>query len=233
MMPHPPAHSSAATLRSVIRALIFDMDGVLVDSEPFWRRAEQESFALAGLELTEEDCLKTTGLRIDEVVEHWYRQFPWERPSKTEIAEAIVRRVAELIRQEGALLPGADAALGLGPALGLRTALATSSPHAVIRAVLETFGLARHFEVVHSAQDEPNGKPHPGVYLTTAARLGVSPEACVAIEDSPNGVLAARAAGMKCVAVPLPELRDDPRLHSADVILDGLAQLDEELLRRL
>jgi HAD superfamily hydrolase (TIGR01509 family) len=225
--------TATGTLRSMIQALIFDMDGVLVDSELFWRQAEQESFVLAGLHLTEEDCLKTTGLRIDEVVEHWYRQFPWERPSKAEIAEAIIGRVAELIRQEGTLLPGVDAALGFGLALGLRTALATSSPHVVIRAVLETFSLARHFDVIHSAQDEPNGKPHPGVYLTTAARLGVSPEVCVAIEDSPNGVLAARAAGMKCIAVPLPELRDDPRLRSADVILEGLGQLDAEVLRRL
>lgn len=213
-------------------AVIFDMDGLLIDSEPLWQRAEVEVFGALGLALTPADCARTTGLRIDEVVEFWGRQRRWPDPPR-QIAERIVRRVIELVRDEGTLLPGAGPALEFCAGRGLPLALASSSDRSLIEAVLGRFALARHFRVIHSAQEEPYGKPHPAVYLSTARLLQVPPAACLAIEDSLNGLIAARAARMGCIAVPAAADRFDPRFSLADAVLDSLAQIDAGLWRRL
>jgi mannitol-1-/sugar-/sorbitol-6-/2-deoxyglucose-6-phosphatase len=217
----------------MLRAMLFDMDGLLIDSEPLWHDAEIYAFGLAGLRLTKEQCLETTGLRVDEVVEFRYAESPWTAPSQEAVAEAIVARVVELVHTRGVLKPGVDEALGVARAAGLRVALASSSPYVIIDAVLDTFGLRSAFELIHSAQDEARGKPEPDVYLTAARKLGVEPAACVALEDSPNGVVAAKAAGMKCIAIPEPILRHDPRLARADAILESLIEVDAQLLNRL
>jgi HAD superfamily hydrolase (TIGR01509 family) len=213
----------------MLRALIFDMDGVLIDSEPFWHEAEMAAFALAGLRLTRDDCLRTTGLRVDAVVDHWFSRAPWTAPSPREVEAAIVRRVIELVGERGALKPGVHQALAFAERAGLRTALASSSPSAIIAAVLEKFALRPRFEVVHSAEGEPHGKPHPGVYLHTAEKLGVRPEECAAVEDSPNGVLAAKAARMTCVAIPEPALRGHRFFAIADAVIESLDGLAEAL----
>jgi mannitol-1-/sugar-/sorbitol-6-/2-deoxyglucose-6-phosphatase len=213
-----------------MRALLFDMDGLLIDSEPLWHEAEIYGFGLAGLCLTPEQCLETTGLRVDEVVQFRYAQDPWASPSRDAVTVAIVERLVDLVHAQGVLKPGVAEALDCARASGLRIALASSSPYVIIDAVLDTFGLRSAFEVIHSAEEEARGKPEPDVYLTAARKLGIDPALCVALEDSPNGVLAAKAAGMKCIAVPEPALRDDPRLARADVILDSLLEVDAELL---
>lgn len=214
-------------------ALVFDMDGLLIDSEPLWHEAEIYGFGLAGLCLTLEQCLETTGLRVDEVVQFRFARQPWAAPSQDAVAAAIVERVVELVHAKGVLKPGVDQALGFARDAGLRVALASSSPSVIIRAVLDTFGLRPAFEVIHSAEEEARGKPEPDVYLTTARKLGVEPAACVALEDSPNGVLAAKAAGMKCIAIPEPVLRHDPRLARADAVIESLTEVDADLLNRL
>jgi sugar-phosphatase len=217
----------------MLRALLFDMDGLLIDSEPLWHEAEIYGFGLAGLCLTPEQCLETTGLRVDEVVEFRYAERPWVAPSQEAVAAAIAGRVVELVRAKGVLKPGVAEALGFARASGLRIALASSSPYVIIDAVLDTFGLRSAFEVIHSAEEEARGKPEPDVYLTTARKLGVDPAACLALEDSPNGVVAAKAAGMLCAAIPEPVLRNDPRLARADAILASLTEVDAGLLSRL
>ncbi|HKH49370.1 MAG TPA: hexitol phosphatase HxpB [Thermoanaerobaculia bacterium] len=214
-------------------ALVFDMDGLLIDSEPLWHEAEVHGFGLAGLCLTPEQCLETTGLRVDEVVRFRYAQHPWTAPSQDAVASAIVARVVELVHAKGVLKPGVAQALRFARDSGLRVALASSSPSVIIHAVLDTFGLRAAFEVIHSAEEEARGKPEPDVYLTAARKLGVEPAACVALEDSPNGVLAAKAAGMKCIAIPEPVLRHDPRLARADVLIESLTEVDADLLNRL
>lgn len=206
------------------RAVIFDLDGLLIDSEPHWRRAEAEVFARAGLALTDEDCAATTGLRIDEVVRLRRAEAPgWHTLTEADAVEAILARVVALLETEADAKPGAVAAVQRAKAAGARVALASSSPARVIRAGLARLGLAGAFEVVQSAEHEPLGKPHPGVYLATAARLGVPATACVAVEDSVNGMVAAKAARMRCVAVPE---RPDPRFALADVVLASLEGCD-------
>lgn len=186
----------------MLRAAIFDLDGVLIDSEPIWRAAEIEVFGAIGVPLTEDDCRSTMGLRVDEVVDHWHRLRAWDDPPPAEVVDRVLAAVVDRIRRAGEPRAGVGAALDACIERGLRLALATSSWHPVVDAVLDRLGIAERFEVVHSAEDEPRGKPDPGVYLTTASRLGVDPADCLAIEDSPNGVRSAVAAGMRCVAVP-------------------------------
>lgn len=210
-----------------LEAAVFDMDGVLVDSEPLWQEAEIEVFGTVGVELSRAMCEETMGLRIDEAVAHWHRRTPWDGPSQPEIADRVVAGVAARIAERGEPLPGVREALDACRRRGLRLALASSSPMPLIGAVLERFDLAGTFEVVVSADGEPYGKPHPGIYLTAADRLAVAPTACVAIEDSLNGVIAAKAARMRAVAIPLDPA--DPRFGVADAVLTSLADLDGAL----
>lgn len=213
-------------------AVIFDMDGVLIDSEPLWHEAEIAAFAEAGLMLTSDDCLRTTGLRVDETVAYWCERHPSLIPRRDFLVSSILDRLVDLVIRKGTLKPGVHEALDRIRTRGLRLALASSSPYRVIRAVLGAFGLDA-FEVVHSAEEEERGKPDPAVYLTAARKLGVPPELCIAVEDSPNGFLSARAAGMKCIVVPERALRDDPRFIAADALVDSLDEVRPELWERL
>jgi HAD superfamily hydrolase (TIGR01509 family) len=214
-------------------AVIFDMDGLLVDSEPLWRRAEIEVFSGVGVGLTEEDCMRTTGLRIDAVVAFWQRERPWVGAEPGELVERIVTRVIELVHEEGELMPGAIEAIDFFAARTLPLGLASSSPRRLIDGVLACFGLSTRFGVVCSAEGLARGKPDPAVYLHTAERMGHEPPRCLAIEDSIPGVLAAVAAGMGCIAVPAPEHRGDPRLRSATVVLGSLTEIDDAVWDRL
>ena len=211
----------------MIEAVIFDMDGVLIDSEPFWREAEIEAFARVGLRLTHEMCRATMGLRIDEAVAYWHaRHSGWVDHTVAEVQELIVSGVIERVLEKGQARQGVRHALEFCRRRKLKVALASSSAYRVIRAIVERLQLADAFDLIYSAEEEEYGKPHPGVYLTTARRLGVVPTRCLAIEDSLNGVLAAKAARMKCVAIPEAEARHDPRFAIADTVLDSLNGFD-------
>jgi HAD superfamily hydrolase (TIGR01509 family) len=218
--------------REQIEAVIFDMDGVLIDSEPLWQAAEIEVFDRYGIALDSAQCRQTTGLRIDEVVAYWRRRRPWKGASEATVAAEIRVAVCALIRAQGRALPGALAAPKAVRALGLRCALASSSPPQVIDAVLDALDLRADFEVVQSAETQPLGKPHPAVYLATAAALGVPAHRCLAVEDSVNGMVSAYAARMTTVVIPEPPFRSDPRYALADFQLDSLTELPA-LVRRL
>ncbi len=221
-------------------AAIFDMDGLLVDSEPLWQEAEIEVFAGVGVHLTRSDCAQTKGRRVDDTVAHWFGLRPWQGPGPAEIERRLVLRVAELIREKAEPKDGVGHALEFFANRGLKRALASSSPRTIIDAVLERLGLDGAFEVVHSGADEPLGKPDPAVYLTTAARLGVAPGACVALEDSVPGMIAAKRAGMRCIVVPdasssLPGDEDRFRnlVPGPDLVLSSLWDLDEATWKSL
>jgi sugar-phosphatase len=217
----------------VTDAVIFELDGVLIDSEPLWRIAEARAFNAIGVPMTEDDGFQTMGLRTDEVVEYWYARFPWSEPSKTEVEGAIVGNVIALIEERGEALPGAvDAVRGMRVA-GYRVGLASSSAMEIIAAVLRRIGLTDDFDVLQSAEHEPYGKPHPAVYIECARSLGIAPANCLALEDSPAGVLAAKAAKMTCIAIPPHELRDDQRYCIADLQLDSIEQFSAETVTAL
>lgn len=212
------------------KAVIFDMDGMLTDSEPLWRIASVEVLNAIGVPLTEADAVATTGLRTDELLEHWQMIYPWEEPPRKVVEGRIEQRVMELIRERSVANPGVHEVLETLSAAGYPLAIASSSASDVIRTVLETLGIAGYFAVVQSAEHEPFGKPHPAVYIEAARALGVAPVGCVAFEDSPNGVIAAKAARMRCIAVPDPALIDDHRFMAADVRIGSLTEFRLEML---
>jgi sugar-phosphatase len=214
-----------------MKALIFDMDGVLVDSEPLWRMAEREVFADIGLELTDADCEMTMGTRSDEVIAYWFQRSPWTGPSPAEVEERLENRMRELLTERAVAMPGVHQAVAMARRLGLHIALASSSSPRLIEAVLAKLELEEVFEVARSAIHEARGKPHPGVFLSTARQLGVEPAECVVIEDSIAGVEAGRRAGMRVIAVPPAHFFDRPEYKVADFKLRSLCELTEEMLR--
>jgi len=214
-------------------AVIFDMDGLLLDSEDFWQQAEFAEFSALGVPLTLADTKKTVGWRCDYVVQYWYNQAPWHGVTQGEVADRIIDRVIELIKAHGRLMVGAREALELCWQLNLPVALATSSNHRMMRETLKHFQLLPLFDATCSAEFLPYAKPHPQVYLNAAAALGVEPTACVALEDSVTGVIAAKAARMRCIAVPDAAHRQDLRYQIADRQLVSLLEFNQPLLEQL
>ncbi|MCC5924012.1 MAG: hexitol phosphatase HxpB [Crocinitomicaceae bacterium] len=183
-------------------AIIFDMDGVLINSEPFWLAAEIEVFGQLGIDFMAVGGPKTVGLRIDEVVDYWFSKYPWEGKTNAEVVDEIVSTVARRINTEGVALEGVRETLAYCKQLGMKIGLASSSYQRLIDATLKKLEIASYFDAVHSAEFLAFGKPHPEIYLATADSLKVSPNKCLVIEDSLNGVIAAKAAKMTVVAIP-------------------------------
>ena len=217
----------------MINAVIFDMDGLLIDSEPFWRRAQIAAFNSVGVSLTDDDMRQTMGRRIDEVVAHWFHERTWGGASQKDVEALIVDKVIELIKSEGAPLPGVLEVIEYFKNKSLPMAIASSSSTEIIDAVVDKFHIRNCFEHIYSAEHETHGKPHPGVYITTASLLGVPTHRCLALEDSPSGVLSAKAAKMKCVAVPDAENINHSYILIADAVLNSLEEFDDALLNSL
>lgn len=209
----------------MIEAVIFDMDGLLIDSEPFWRRAEIAVFKTVGIDLSEEDCRETMGYRLNEVVDLWYSREPWTVKSKIQIEDQILAHVQNLIETEGISLNGVMETIALCQELNLKMAIASSSAMPLIKATVKRLGLENRFDVLHSAEHEEFGKPHPAVFIHTAKKLGVRNENCLVFEDSFHGMVAGLAAKMKVIAVPEVS---DKRFGAAHLILD---QLDPEVIK--
>ena len=212
-----------------MRATVFDMDGLLIDSEVLWHQAEVEIFGRLGVPLAEGDGRLTKGMYVDEVVRFWYARHPWEGESVAEVTDLLLARVGDLVEGVGRLLPGAQRAIDLASERG-PVALASSTPRALIERCLGHFGLYESFATIHSADVEPFGKPHPGVFLAAARALGVDAPACLVFEDSSAGVIAAKAARMSVVAVPVLEDRSQAAFALADLVLDSLEDLSGDWL---
>ena len=214
-----------------IRAAIFDMDGLLIDSEPLWDRGEHEVLSELGVDFTRRHELPDTrGLRIDLVVDLWYGQQPWTGPDRATVVERIISRVIALVEESRPLLPGVREAVALCKAQGLKVGLASASPLYMLEKVLTMFDLRDQFDALASADKLDYSKPHPQVYLNCASQLGVSPLNCVALEDSVNGMIASKAARMRSIVVPAAESQLDPRFSLADVKLLSLESLTRENL---
>jgi mannitol-1-/sugar-/sorbitol-6-/2-deoxyglucose-6-phosphatase len=207
-----------------LRATLFDMDGLLIDSEILWEKAEKEIFGDLGVPIAQYQGRLTKGLFVDEVVKFWYERHPWSGPSREEVSAMVLSRVGDLVESEGVLLPGVEHALALCSERG-PIALASSTPLALIHRCLDAFGLRSRFETLSSAEFEAYGKPHPAVFLTSAKSLEVDPTQCLVFEDSSAGVLAAKAGRMTVVAVPVPEDKELPAFGLADLVLNSLNDL--------
>ena len=213
-------------------AAIFDMDGLLIDSEPLWDQAELEVIASLGVDITRRNELPDLlGLRIDAVVSLWYTQQPWTGTSLTEVTRRIIARAIRLVEETRPLLPGVETALELCQQQGLKIGLASASPLHMLEQVLDMFGLRHYFSTLASAEHLPWSKPHPQVYLNASDQLGIDPLCCVTLEDSVNGMIATKAARMRSIVVPAPENLQDPRWALANVKLPSLTALTAGHLR--
>lgn len=202
------------------------MDGLMVDSEPFWRQAEIEEFAKVNLHITEDQCLETTGIRIDEVCQFWFRRQPWKGPNPLEVSIKIRERVEELVRQKGRALPGVYETIQKVKSLNLPLALCSSSPMSLINTVLQKLELNDSFDHLLSAEHEEYGKPHPAVYIKTLGKLNIPGEFALTFEDTLAGVISAKAASMNVAAIPQEEHFKDPRFSLADFKHKSLLDFD-------
>ena len=212
------------------QTVIFDMDGIIIDSEPFWRQSMIEIFDQVGVALTDEMCASTAGLRIDEVVAHWYTIYPWTQQTNREIVEKIIESVRLKIATKGEALPGLYEVIALLKNNHIRIALASSSAKRLIEAVLSRLGLQQTFEVIVSGEEVDYGKPHPIIFLEAAKRMGVQPQDCCVIEDSLNGIIAAKAARMYCIAIPEAHNYGVTKFIIADKIVASLHEFQLDFL---
>jgi sugar-phosphatase len=215
------------------QAAIFDMDGLLIDSEPLWHEAAGEVFAAFGIQLSEEEYRSTTGMRSKEFVEWWFskKNVPGEEAAMANML--ICRIVTDRVRLRGRALPGIQHIFNFFINKKFPIGLASSSPTELIEVVVDKLGIRPHLQAITSAASLPLGKPHPQVYLNCAEQLGVPPAACIAFEDSFHGLIAAKAAGMKCVVVPSQHDSKDLRFHAADLKISSLQNFNELLMQTL
>ncbi|MBI2257961.1 MAG: hexitol phosphatase HxpB [Flavobacteriia bacterium] len=205
-------------------AVIFDMDGVLIDSEPLWKIAMEDVFQSIGANLHKKDFEKTVGLRIDEVISYWYEQTKWEGVSPKEVLNRILDNMLILIEKHGKPLIGVVETLSFLQKKGLKIGLSTSSYEVLIQKVIEKLEIKNFFNATHSAEKERYGKPHPDVYLHTAKLLNVSPLKCLVIEDSLTGIISGKAARMQVVCIPEKTHQINPKIQLADFIFESMKE---------
>jgi HAD superfamily hydrolase (TIGR01509 family) len=216
----------------VIEAVVFDMDGVLIDSEPVWERVRREFVTARGGRWPDDAQDRMMGMSTAEWSAYMSEDFGITlTPSRIE--DLVIAAMAAQYRAHLPLLPGAVAAVrALSPRW--RLAVASSAPKSLIEAVLDASGLRPAFAAAVSSEEVPRGKPAPDVYLEAAKRLGVPPTSCAAIEDSSNGLRSAAAAGLTVIAVPRPEYPPAAEaLDQARLVLDSLDELTPRMIAAL
>jgi len=209
------------------------MDGLLLDTEKLWGISMNRVADRYGIPITPDRFKETTGLRIHEVTEHWSRIFPWGGSDHAQVAEDILDDIIALSREQAGIMQGVLPLMDLLKRMDMKVGLATSSPIRMVHALLDHFNLNQYFDEVSSADSVQFGKPHPGVFLYCAEKLGSPAHQCLVLEDSVNGAIAGKAARMKVVAVPDDIHYEDPRFSIADLKLRSLELLDEAQIMQL
>lgn len=212
-----------------LQAVLWDMDGTLVDSEPVWVRVQIAVLAELGATWTAEDSLALVGSDLSDALKVWMAQLPAGVIEPDELAGRIYGEVIRTLKEEVEVRPGALELLTGLKAAGIPCALVSASYRTMIEAVLSHLP-PDLFDVVVAGDEVTNGKPHPEPYLTAMAELGVEPANCVVIEDSPGGTQAGTAAGAFVVAVPQwVTIPPAPRR----LVLESLESLSPDALRDL
>jgi sugar-phosphatase len=217
----------------MITTVLFDMDGLLLDTEPLWGISMWAVAQVHRIPITPDRFRETTGLRIDEVTRQWARHFPWEGASPEQVADDIIDDVILRSKREGRILPGVEKLLEALGERGVTIGLASSSTRRMIDALVTHFGLYHLFHAVTSGDEVERAKPHPEIFLKCAVALGAQDYETAVLEDSLNGCIAGKAARMKVVAVPDAQHFEDPRFAIADLRVRSLEQLDVDMLLRL
>lgn len=216
-------------------SVIFDIDGLLIDSEPLWNEAAAETFLQYGIQLTPAQYATTTGLRTPEFIRWWFNYFGIASTNEMARAEkAIIDSVLQKIAAKATVMPGVKYIFEFLASKSLSIGLATSSPPSLIELAINMSGIGHYLKATASAEGLPYGKPHPQVYLNCAEKLGANPVQCLCFEDSYNGMIAVKAARMTCVVVPHADHLKNEKWGAADLKLSSLqnfGQLHFDLLQ--
>jgi beta-phosphoglucomutase-like phosphatase (HAD superfamily) len=216
----------------VIAAVVFDLDGVLIDSEPVWEEVRRQVVAESGGHWAPDSQRRLMGMSTSEWARYLSEDLGVGLPPD-EVASLVIDKMAARYRDHLPLMPGAIEAVGR-LAVAWPLGLGSSAPAALIKAVLDTSGLRDRFAVVMSTEQVAAGKPAPDIYLAVTSRLGLEPARCAAVEDSTNGLKSAAAAGLAVIAIPQPEYPPDPAaLGLARLVLTDLSQLTAEAVLAL
>jgi len=216
-----------------LNTVIFDMDGLLIDSEPLWNEAAAKIFNLYGINLTPQQYATTTGLRTKEFINWWFAHFKITVPGVEVVEDQIIQKVIELVIQKGKPMPGLAHIFNFFIDRKFKIGLASSSPLKLIDVVVDLLQIRDHLNVISSAAQLQFGKPHPQVYLNCADELEAKPWECVCFEDSFPGMIAVKAASMKCVVVPDAKSSKEYRWNAADLKISSLQNFNELLLQSL
>lgn len=214
-------------------AVFFDLDGVLINSEPHWIDVQIAAFAKLDISLTPELLAQTRGLRVSEVIDHWFKRFPDKKGDKEFIANEIIDQMHTALEAKNAIMPGANKAIALVRELGIPFGIVSQSWQQYIEMAIECCQLDITGGIIRSAVAEDYGKPHPAVYLSAAKSLNSNPKNCVVIEDSLNGVIAAKAAQMYCIAMPDDHVKHQKGFALADDHIESLTEITKEKLSKV
>lgn len=217
----------------MIKAVIFDFDGIIIDSEPLWMEAEIRVFKSVGVHLDPVLCRQTTGLNTRDSIQYWFDIYKWTSKTRFELYTEIMDAMHNLIVEQVDLKEGFLDVLQMILDRNLPVAVASASPLRLIAAALEKFNLTDYFKIINSGDNEDVGKPHPALYLGAARRLGIEPVHCLAFEDSFNGAISAKAARMKLVAVPDKHDFKGTRFDFADLKIASLTDFKKENFEQL
>jgi HAD superfamily hydrolase (TIGR01509 family) len=210
--------------------VIFDMDGMLVDSEPLWQEAGIEALKQFNVDLTLDQYHATTGLRTHEWVDWWFTFFQIDHAFAKNAEYTIFQKGLEKIGAKGVAMPGVEYILEFFRERGFKIGLASSSPMRMIELVVKKLRITDYFDALCSAEDLTYSKPHPEIYMKCAEELEASPLQCVCFEDSFNGMISVKAARMKCVVVPVYHQYDELKWGAADAKIPSLLHFTEEML---
>jgi mannitol-1-/sugar-/sorbitol-6-/2-deoxyglucose-6-phosphatase len=215
----------------MLDTVIFDMDGLLLDTEPLWGQSMLRVANAHNIPITADKFKETTGLKIHEVVHYWSIKYPWVGSPFEVVAEDILDDIIALAKKDGSIMSGVNQLLELLKINNFKIGVATSSPTRMMDALINHFNLNNYFSYMASADEVGFGKPHPAVFLHCAEKLNSTALKCLVLEDSLNGVIAGKAARMKVIAVPDDIHFNDVRYSLADMKLKSLKELNMEIIR--
>ncbi|MFC2186799.1 hexitol phosphatase HxpB [Fulvivirgaceae bacterium LMO-SS25] len=211
------------------KAVIFDMDGVLIDSEKYWKQAEYEVFTSLGANVTDEFSEITKSMTTSEVTTFWFNKYPWKDYDFNAVEQMVISRVIEFIETENCQIAGIKSFIEKLKVNDYKIGLATNSPNRIIPVVLKKLDILHLFDSMLSAEFEKKGKPNPAIYFNAAKKLAIKPENCIVIEDSYTGMLAAKNAGMTVIA--FTNGNKDLAFEIADYTIDKFENDEVELIK--
>lgn len=211
-----------------MKAVIFDMDGLLIDSEPMWKSTEEKVFSALGVEVSDQLASLTASMTTREVTEFWFSRFPWQNRSLESVEKEVIERVGALIQQDGIAKRGVLQIIKMLKQHQCKIGLATNAPESLVPLVLEKLEIADYFDCTVSSSEVDQGKPNPDVYLLALDKLGVTATETLAFEDSASGLRAATAAKIRTIVVPSIQNFEDADFEEAELKIRHLEEFNAE-----